>query len=236
VFGDSYTTPGVCVEPCDSVWGLMSQDLSVDCIENYSHSGFSLDHVVHILLNETFDFEQDFFVVGIPPLIRTMIYDDNCKTTWNYTSFDCDFSTTQHQVESLQNTNRYVLTDQFFDRSKVDRYNAGWNDVQCLEKIYLLHQYFQSKQAKFVMLNFSNPVDYQDLWPAGKSIMIKTKQLKECILFDNTCQLINQVDQIKPVDFDQYGWQGHHGAEGNRNWYNKIVKPKMIELNWINNA
>jgi hypothetical protein len=66
--------------------------------------------------------------------------------------------------------------------------------------------------------------------------MIKVNQLKECIVFDNTYQSINAIDQIKPADFDLYGWQGHHGPAGNRNWYNKVIKPKMIELNWINHA
>jgi hypothetical protein len=74
------------------------------------------------------------------------------------------------------------------------------------------------------------------MWPAGNGIMIKIQNLSECVIFDNTYQSVNYNDSIKPADFDQYGWLGHHSVVGNLNWYTKIVKPKMIELNWINNA
>ena len=90
--------------------------------------------------------------------------------------------------------------------------------------------------ALTLIVNLSNPVAYQDLWPAGCNIMIQVKQLTECVIFDNTYYSVNYQDQIKPVDFDEYGWQGHHGPEGNANWYNKVLKSKMIELNWIDNA
>ena len=51
VFGDSFSTPGFCVEPKDSFWGLLAKDLRVDKIVNYSHEGFSLDQIIHILCN-----------------------------------------------------------------------------------------------------------------------------------------------------------------------------------------
>ncbi len=236
VFGDSFSTPGYCVMPQDSFWGLMYQDLQLRAVKNYSHVGFSLDHIVHILLNETFDFDRDYFVIGIPPLIRYVSYNDNYEIVWNYTCFDLAFTETLQEIESLQKTDRFSFDKQFTNRNEIDRFNAEWNDVQSLEKIFLIHQYLQSKQAKFMIVNLTTPLVYQDLWPAGKGIMVKTKQLKECILFDNTYQSTNYNDQIKPVDFNQYGWQGHHGAEGNRNWYDKVIKPKIIELNWIEHA
>ena len=234
VFGDSYTTPSVCVDPSKSFWGLMAQDLSVSCVDNYSHSGFSLDHVIHILLNETFNFESDYFLIGIPPLLRYIEYSDNFNTTWNRCTFDPKFNETKQLISSLNNTHRFKCEDRCKDQ--VVEVSAEWADVQALEKIYLLHQYLRSKQTKFMIVNLTRPIIFQDSWPAGKSIMLKTKQLSECILFDNTFYSTNYDDQIKPADYDQYGWVGHHGAEGNSNWYNKVIKLKMIKLNWISHA
>ena len=34
----------------------------------------------------------------------------------------------------------------------------------------------------------------------------------------------------KPADFDQYGWMGHHGAAGNKYFFETLVKPKLEEL------
>ena len=237
VFGGSNSTPGCCVEPVDSFWGLAAQDLGVDTVQNYSQSGFSLDHVLHILLNETFDFSTDYFIVGVPPLTRYIGYSDNYKTTWDLTEFDRNFTQSTQIINCLSNTQRFNFEEQFRNDIKgIDRFNSEWHDVQCLEKIFLLHQFLKSKNAKFIIVNLSTPIVYQDLWPAGCNIMIRVKQLLECIIFNNTYYSVNYHDQIKPADFKEYGWLGHHGPEGNANWYNKVIKTKMIELNWINNA
>ena len=237
VFGDSYATPNFCVLPSESFWGLAAKDLDVNRIINYSHPGFSLDHVIHILLNEKFNFEDDYFLIGIPPLARYVAYKDDSDFNWTATTFNTDFVPTHIPVNSLDNTLKFEFKQQFVNnKEELDRFCAEWLDVQSLEKIFLLHQYMTLNKAKFLILNLSVPIVYQDMWPAGKSVMTKVQNLSECVIFDNTYQSVNNNDNIKPADFDQYGWQGHHGAAGNQNWYNKIVKNKMIELNWINNA
>lgn len=237
VFGDSYSTPDYCVPSQKSFWGLAAHDLKVDKILNYSNLGFSLDHALHILLNETFDFSTDYFVIGIPPLTRYIAYSDSYNTTWNLNEIERNFVQTTQTIKCLSNTRQFRFEQQFKnDAVGVDRFNAEWNDVQCLEKIFLLHQYLKLQNAKFMIVNLSNPIAYQDLWPAGCNIMIQVKQSTECVIFNDTYYSVNYQDQIKPVDFTEHGWQGHHGPEGNANWYNKVIKPKMIDLTWINNA
>ena len=233
VFGDSYASPGYCVDPSKSFWGLAAQTLEVDKILNYSHPGFSLDHMLHILLNENFDFTTDYFIIGIPPLARYVGYSDSYNSSWNLIEFDRSFVQNTQKVNCLSNTQKFKFEQQFKnDVSRVDRFNAEWHDVQCLEKIFLLHQYLKSQNAKFMIVNLSVPIVYQDLWPTGCNIMIRVKQLTECVVFDNTYYSVNYQDQIKPADFDQYKWMGHHGAEGNQNWYNKVIKSKIKELGW----
>ena len=236
VFGDSYTTPNFCVDPGDSFWGLIARALDVNQVDNFSHPGFSLDHIIHIMLNEEFEFRTDYFVIGIPPLIRYIAYDDNHTCTWTKHSYTATLDNAQYTVvESLSNTQKFKFDEQFKnDKQGVTRFNSEWNDVQNLEKIYLLHQFLTFKKAKFIILNLSKPMHYQDMWSAGKNIMNKVYQLSECIMFNNTYYSVNYCDGIKPVDFDKYGWQGHHGPEGNRNWYNKILELKIKELGWIN--
>ena len=87
--------------------------------------------------------------------------------------------------------------------------------------------------ANFVILNLSLPYFYQDLWPAGKNIMKRMATLQECNLFENTYQSINAQDGIRPVDYNQMGQHGHHGPEGNLNYYKKVVKPMVEKLGWF---
>jgi hypothetical protein len=50
VFGDSFATPGLCVDPKDSFWGLLAQDLNVKEIINYSHSGIGTSTNLHWMM------------------------------------------------------------------------------------------------------------------------------------------------------------------------------------------
>lgn len=237
MFGDSYSTPDFCVRPVDSFWGVAAKDLGVGKIINYSHPGFSLDAILHILTNEDFNFVDDYFLVGIPPLPRYITYSDHAKSKWTATTFDTEFVAVHQPVSSLYNTLKFTVEQKFSNnQEELDRFNFEWLGVQSLEKIFLLHQYLTLNKAKFLILNLSVPVVYQDSWPAGQGIMQKVYGLQECVLFDDTYQSVNYKDNIKPADFDQHGWLGHHGTAGNYNWYNKIVKNKMIELNWIKHA
>ena len=237
VLGDSYTTPDVCVEPSKSFWGLAAKDLDVKEIINYSHTGFSLDHVMHILLNENFDFANDYFLIGVPPLGRHFGYHNESNSKWPAKKFNTEFVSDSVPVHSLDNTSKSTR-EQLFSKNKeqISEFSFEWLDVQSLKKIFLLHQYLTLHNAKFLILNLTYPVLYQDMWPAGQAIMQKVNKLQECVIFDNTFQSVNLDDQIKPADFDVYGWYGHHGPDGNANWYNKVIKPKMIELNWIDHA
>jgi len=237
VLGDSYSTPNVCVSPSNSFWGLAAKDLGADKIVNYSHRGFSFDAVLHILINETFNFADDYFFIGVPPLHRYIAHSNNIKKNYIAKQFDANYAIEEIPIHSLDNTQPFTFAEQFEnDREGVDRFSKEWLDVQSLEKIFLLHQYLTAIKARFLILNLSVPIACQDMWPAGKSVMAKVRDLDECVLFDNTYQSVNVDDQIKPVDFNQHGWMGHHGTAGNLNWYTKVVKPKMLELNWINNA
>jgi len=225
------------VSAADSFWGLAAKDLRVNNIVNYSDQAFSFDAVLHILTNETFNFADDCFFIGIPPLHRYIAHSNNFNKNYTAKKFDANYALEEISIHSLDNTEPFTFAEQFEnDRLGVDRFSREWLDVQSLEKIFLLHQYLTAMKAKFLILNLSVPIVYQDMWPAGKGIMTKVQALDECVIFHNTYQSVNFDDQIKPADFDQYGWMGHHGAAGNLNWYTKVVKPKMIELNWINNA
>ena len=231
VFGDSYTTSNGYVDAKDSFCGLLATHLNTDVV-NYSSPGFSFDSILHILLNETHDFENDFFMIGIPITCRESVYKEGSGHNLHKTIIIDDVITTE-PIACLENVDN-IRMDQYYERdyNGLDDFSLAWNDIKILEKIYLIHQYFEARQAKFVILNLSEPFVDQDEWPAGKEIIKKVKQLKECMIFKDTYISINEQDGIKPPDFDQFGWQGHPGADGNLNYYTKVVKPLVDKLGW----
>jgi hypothetical protein len=236
VFGDSYTTPDFLVDAKDSFWGLLANDLNTDIV-NYSSPGFSFDSILHILLNQTYDFRNDFFIIGIPPTCRESIYKEDSGYNLHKTIIN-DTDIVTEPISCLENIDNLKM-DQYYERDYQHLgyyFSCAWHDIKILEKIYLIYQYFKAQQAKFVILNLSAPFVDQDAWPVGQYITKQVKQLKECMIFENTYVSVNEQDGIKPPDFNQYGWQGHPGAEGNLNYYTKIVKPLVDQLSWKENT
>jgi hypothetical protein len=232
VLGDSYLTPNYLVDARDSFWGLLANDLNITEIDNYACHRFSLDSMIHILLNEDIDFNRHI-VIGIPPIMRESIYIED-KGHQHPKHKIVDWEITEHDVSSMENVTNYHFHDRYNnDYEKVNLFSSEWHEVMTLEKIYLIYNYLKSKNAKFMILNMSKPFQYQVLWPAGMNIIKQVALLEECNIFKDTYQSINQDDGIKPVDFDTYDWMGHHGAEGNLNYYQKVVKPMVEKLGWF---
>lgn len=238
VIGDSFSTPYFCVEPRDSFWGLAANDLQVDNIINYSHSGLALDLILHILLNEQFDWENSYFILGVPPLARVGLFVDNNipKRTSAY-MFNKQFDSWKIGCNSLTNC-CWLDYAEVFSKEKyfLSKYDHSWQELMSLEKILLVHSFMKMRNAKFIIANLTAPILLQEDWEVGKTVMQSCNQLPECILFKNTLFDVNQQDNIKPVDRDPDDpdcWFGHHGPEGNANWYQKVLIHKMKELAWL---
>jgi hypothetical protein len=238
VFGDSFSTPYFCVEPKDSFWGLAARDLDVDYIVNYSKNGMAFDVIIHLLLNEKFDWGNGYFIVGVPPLARMAFLDDRDPPRRHQAKqFDKNFHCFDVGANSMTN----LIWEDYFDifgkeKFFVQNYNHEWIESKNLEKIYLLHNFLKNQADKFLIVNLTAPILYQPQWELGENIMHKCNDLKECILFKNTMHDVNKNDNIEPVDrasSDVDKWFGHHGPVGNKNWYKKILLNKMRELSWL---
>lgn len=237
VLGDSYSTPHFCVDPKDSFWGLAARDLQVTHIVNYSHSGMAFDLILHILLNETFDWEHSYFIIGVPPIARMgMFVDQTPPQRHSVNMFDQDFNSWKIGCNSLTNCRWRDYAEVFAkDKYFLANYDHSWQEVLTLEKVLLLHSFLKTKNAKFVIANLTIPILLQESWEICSPVMRTCNQLPECILFKDTQFDVNRNDNIKPVDRDPDDpdcWFGHHGAAGNLNWYQKVLSHKLQELGW----
>lgn len=240
VLGDSYTTPHFCVAPKDSFWGLLGKDLQVDQIINYSHNGLAFDLILHILLNESFDWENSYFFIGVPPVARVAMFLNNDPAErHDGIAFDKNFNSWPIGCNSLTNCHWQDFAETFGkDKYFLANYDHGWQEVLTLEKIYLTYTFLKSKNAKFLIANLTAPIYFAEDWEVAIKIMNVCNSLPECILFKNTQFDVNKNDNIKPVDRDPDDpdcWFGHHGPLGNKNWYHKIVLPSITALGWLSN-
>jgi hypothetical protein len=227
VFGDSYTTPDVCVTPEDSFWGLTAQHFKIDAIKNCSRSVNSFDSVCHLLISmqDQFDWNIDLFLIGIPPLERITIF-DNFKdtayfgheidtTTWTSNRFKIPY---HHGLIGMQNYSN--------DKELIIHSNRSWLETKTLQTIFLLTTWLDSKNANYLIVNLSKPMDKNNLWGPSEFVLPYCQNHKRCILFDDTYYSVN-VNLNEPVDFRQYGWRGHHGPAGNAHFFETSIKDKL---------
>jgi len=226
VLGDSYSTPGFCVDIKDSFWGLAAQYLEINSVANYSWPGNNLTSIFHILisLQSTFDWEKDYFLIGVPPLERLTVFDDYKDTRYNFKVFNTngwsEISQELHCHTGLKNIPTWQADKliMYADRS--------WTETQALDQLFLLTSWLESKQANYLIVNLSKPFDKNNEWGPTEFLLPWAMNHTRLQLFENTYYSVNENVNC-PADFDTHGWFGHHGFAGNQLFFDTTIKNKL---------
>jgi hypothetical protein len=227
VFGDSHSTPGVCVIPNESFWGLTASALSVDTVINCSRPKISFDSVCQMLIGEQqrYNFDQDFFIIGLPPLERITIFDDYKDTPLVSSIFDT--KTWQAEISNVASHHGLInLQYKELDRLSVLISDRSWIETQVLRQVFLITQWLDSCKANYIIVNLSKNLDKTNHWGPTQYILDYCLNHSRCQLFDNSLYDVN-FDINKPKDYDTHGWFGHHGPNGNKHFFETSIKDKL---------
>lgn len=229
VFGDSYTTPNLCVSPKESFWGLTATKLGIDTIVNCSRPVNSFTSVQHLLvgMSQQINWDNDLVFIGIPPLERITIFDNHKDTeylghqidtnTWAVDKFDIPI---HRGLVSLQNYGT--------DRQLILHSDRSWLETDVLRQVFFLTQWLDKINANYLILNLSKNLDDNNIWGPSNFVLPYCKEHNRCILFKNTYHSIN-IGVNKPADSDAP--EGHHGPAGNAYFFNQALLPKLKECN-----
>ncbi len=219
-------TPNICVSPPDSFWGLAAKQLSVDFVINCSRPKMSFDSVCQILVGEQqrYDFEKDFFIIGLPPLERITIFDDYKDTPLVSTIFDQNWKAHKENISSHHGL--VNLQYQELDKLSITISDRAWVETQVLRQIFLITQWLDHCSANYLIVNLSKNLDLNNKWGPTNYILDYCINHKNCCLFENSLYNVN-LDRNSPADFAQYGWYGHHDSTGNRHFFETTVKNKL---------
>lgn len=231
VFGDSYSTPHVCVSPKESFWGLTAIQCDIPTIMNCSRPVNSFDSVCHLLISEqnSYDWDKDLFLIGVPPLERIAIFDDHKNTpyyghnintaTWEAHGFQIQ---SHHGIIGLQNYGT--------DKQLVIHSDRAWLETQVLRNIFLLTTWLDSKNSNYMIVNLSKPFNSNNVWGPSNFVLPYSINHSRCILFNDTYHDINLNINL-PADFKEFGWNGHHGSAGNKYFFEQSLLPTMQRNN-----
>ena len=234
VFGDSFSSTNYCVDVNMSFYGLLANELQVDCIFNYSWPGNDLTSIKHLIVNEIdqFDSRNDYVIIGIPPLERITLFDSDDTNNEKFRNLIItnNWQTKQEKIQSLEGT----ITGPVHDLvpGYIAVYERSWHEAMALTDVNLLHSFMTSKNFRFIIANLTQPFQSDTQWNTLSNLIYRTKKHNNIIMFDDTYYSVNYQKNM-PVDYDRYGWFGHHGPEGNSLWYEKSVRPMAQNLGWL---
>lgn len=232
VYGSSNSLPNVAVPMHESFWGLTAQELKVKEIVNYSSLRNSFDGVLHTLVSmqSEYNWADDFFLIGVPPLERWTVFDNHADTTTLASKID----TKNWKQEKFENDCFHGLINISFhnDKSTVLYEDRAWTETLALNKIFLLTSWLDSIKANYLIVNLSKNFDKNNIWRPTQFLLPYCLNHERSILFDKTYVSINE-NVNKPVDYNEYGWDGHHGPAGNKNFYENSILPKLKKCNLL---
>jgi len=227
VFGDCYSTPFLNVKPADSFWMLVADLLQVQKVINYSWPGNSFESVLHTLISDSaeYDWEHDFFLIGIPILHQLTTVSQDTQKSYHRRIFN------QQAKEIAQ---EYVLCHAGLenisyknDPMSIVFKDPTWRHTQVCRSIFLLNSWLDQHKANYLIANLGKGL-MNDKPATGKFVLEKCYNHPRNILFQNTYYDVN-VGINRPPDYDQLGWFGHHGPDGNRYFFDKSLLPKINE-------
>ncbi len=234
VFGDSYSTPGFCVDPKDSWWGLLAKDLenNISQVKNYSWPGNNIDSIGHVMLNLAGQLEpNDYIVTAVPHLQRLTMFNPDDSKQYKSTVYN-SMLVEQDTADVLCHTGLAQYSVRDMDRKFVNLWNPSWIEAQVLRHMLTMDCFLKQRVKNVLWLNSSVPFQPLTQWPVLETLQTMAQTADNFLLFDKTYYTVNN-EKIKPVDFDSHGWFGHQGAEGNLAWYQQAVKPMIERLGWL---
>jgi hypothetical protein len=227
MFGDSYSSPYVEVDPQDSFWGLVAAHCNIETVINCSRPVNSFDSVCHLVIGmqQQITWNEDLILIGIPPLERITVFDNHKNTGYQGYEFDTnDWNQTRFDIQchrgliSLQNYGT--------DKELIIHHDRAWLETQTLRQVFLLTTWLDSINANYLILNLSKDLDKNNVWGPSEFVLQYCINHPKCILFENTYHGIN-IGVNKPADSDTA--EGHHGPAGNKYFFEQSLLPKIKE-------
>ena len=227
MFGDSHTSPDICVSPDESFWGLLASHMNIPKVMNCSRPNNTFDSICQLAVGvqQKIDWNKDLILIGIPHLERITVFDNYKNTEYIGNSFDTD-TWNREKFDLECHRGLVALQNYGEDRELIIHHDRSWVETQTLRTVFLLTAWLDSKNANYMILNLTKDFMKDNIWGPSEFLLPYAINHPRCILFDNTYYGTN-LNVNLPADFDLYGWDGHHGSVGHRYFFEKSLLPTM---------
>jgi len=195
--GDSYTsTVNWCRRQEDHYWYKIGQQLGVTEFYNDSVPKRSNDAIIKTVMHHCLTNPEldTLYIVNITVIFRMDI--------------------TREYTNSLHNIlNKTAIAE------------LDHETIECSLYAHLigLMEFLKARDKKFLIVNNSKPFTSDPLPMRDPYVEYVKQEPRVLNWFNNSrTQFHETVSKIKPVDFDQYGWDGHDGVDGHQAYFEML--------------
>ena len=200
---------------------MAAERVGANEIYNYSSPGLNLDLMTHLMITdrENIHWGEDSLVLFCATHLERITLHDTDK--------DLNLAVIHNNELTIKSApcSRGLRSASVWQAvpeiAKV--YDRSWTDHQGLMQLYLIYHWLSLKNTPFIIANMCIEYPRTPGWPTDYLCDWWADQ-PNAIIFQNTYRDIN-IGINRPVDYNEYGWGGHHGPEGNLLFFEKSLWP-----------
>ena len=195
-------------------------------MENYGHSGKSIDKIIrsaqrHVLLNK-----NTCYMIGIG---HTQRFDTSTGEVvdikYPYLSMQ-----SEREVETVR-INKFVDADKKFAEQFMNWFEYPFLEYQTLSKLVMLHDFLLFHNIDFIIHNLAFDYAYDLDYEFGKQWIHEVEKRPRIInFFTDSFHSLMQKENFKPFNYHAYKWSGHQTGPGHK-FYAEYLFSKWKKIN-----
>lgn len=220
--GDSWS---VANNGAGNVMGHYLAELMGYEMENYGHSGKSVDKVIRSVQRHVLSNSDTAYMIGIG---HTQRFDtstgEEVQMKYPFLSMKSEMDVESVRINKLVDTNK-VFAEQF-----IKWFEYPFLEYQTLSKLVLLHDFLKHHKVDFIIHNLGFDYDYDPEYEFGKQWLDEVEKRPRIVnFFKDSFHNLMQRENFVPFNYDLYQWNGHQEGPGHE-YYAKYLHEKWQSI------
>lgn len=210
-----------------NVMGYYLAELMGYEMENYGHSGKSVDKVIRSAQRHVLSNKNTAYMIGIGHTQRFDTSTGEVVVDINYPYLSMP---SEREVETVRISD-FVDIDKKFAEQFIKWFEYPFLEYQTLSKLVMLHDFLKYHKVDFIIHNLGFDYNYDPDYEFGKQWLVEVEKRPRLInFFTDSFHSIMQKENFKPYNFTEHKWAGHQTGPGHK-FYAKYLYNKWKNLN-----
>jgi len=171
-------------------------------LDHYGFVGKNSDKIIRSSMRYSFDNKKSLMLIGIGAILRTEIYTDDVLPF----DYPYKFFHQEHSIQTLYGPDAEKYADLL---------HWQYKENCILMNLIALHDYLSYNNVNFIIHNLGNDYFLDEEYAFAYGIHSEIRSRKRIVNFyENSLHSLMKEKNMKPWDYDRYGWEGHPDEQG----------------------